>query len=118
KERMDPIEKMRNCVAHNRRPSEKLTNDYHTALPLVDKALDLFLYNCHVNWMDEVAPEMPWELHAREAVEDALENAEWDENERVIRFHDRDEPRAEQTVANREELVNFLENLASSESAN
>src|SRR5207249_4307699 len=80
--------------------------------------LDMFLYSCHVDWMDEVAPEMPWELHAREAVEYALENAEWDENDRVIRFRDRDEPRMEQIVANREELVNFLENLASSESAN
>jgi hypothetical protein len=39
KERMDSIEKMRNCVAHNRRPPKKLTNDYLNAFNLVNQAL-------------------------------------------------------------------------------
>jgi hypothetical protein len=43
KERMDSIEKMRNAVAHNRRPSKTATNDYLTALPLVDQALNDYL---------------------------------------------------------------------------
>lgn len=43
KERMDSIEKMRNCVAHNRRPSKEATNDYLNAFPLVNQALDDFL---------------------------------------------------------------------------
>jgi hypothetical protein len=43
KERMDSIEKMRNAVAHNRRPSKKVTGDYLIALPLVNQALDDYL---------------------------------------------------------------------------
>jgi hypothetical protein len=43
KERMDSVEKMRNAVAHNRRPSRKATNDYLTAFPLVNQALDDYL---------------------------------------------------------------------------
>jgi hypothetical protein len=43
KERMDSIEKMRNAVAHNRRPPKKLTNDYLNALNLVKQALDDYL---------------------------------------------------------------------------
>ena len=43
KERMDSIEKMRNAVAHNRRPSQKATNDYRNAFPLVNQALDDYL---------------------------------------------------------------------------
>jgi hypothetical protein len=119
KERMDPIEKMRNCIAHNRKPSAKLTSDYHTALPLVDQALDTFLYNAHTDWMDEIAPEMPWESHAREAVELAMKEAKWDEKGRVICFHDLNEPRLGATeIDNREGLVRYLENLAESEWCN
>jgi hypothetical protein len=43
KERMDSIEKMRNAVAHNRRPSQKVTNDYLNAVDLVKQALDDYL---------------------------------------------------------------------------
>ncbi len=43
KERMDPIEKMRNCVAHNRRPSQTVVNNYETACPLLDNLLDDYL---------------------------------------------------------------------------
>jgi hypothetical protein len=43
KERMDSIEKMRNAVAHNRRPSQKATNDYRNAFALVNQALDDYL---------------------------------------------------------------------------
>lgn len=43
KDRMDSIEKMRNAVAHNRRPPKKLTNDYLNAFNLVKQALDDYL---------------------------------------------------------------------------
>jgi len=43
KERMDSIEKMRNAVAHNRRPSKRVTQDYLNAFPLVNEALDDYL---------------------------------------------------------------------------
>jgi hypothetical protein len=118
KEWMDPIEKMRNCVAHNRKPSKKLTSDYETALGLINQELDSFLCRTHADWLNEVSPEMPWETHAREAVEKALEDAEWNEEEHVIKFRDRDEPRISETVSNRDELVAYLERLAESESAN
>lgn len=52
KERMDAIEKMRNAVAHNRRPSTKVTNDYRNALPLVNQALDDYLSALAADWRD------------------------------------------------------------------
>jgi hypothetical protein len=52
KERMDSIEKMRNAVAHNRRPPKKTTNDYLNALPLVNQALDDYLNALAADWRD------------------------------------------------------------------
>ena len=49
---MDSIEKMRNAVAHNRRPSKKATNDYQNALPLVNQALDDYLSALAADWLD------------------------------------------------------------------
>ncbi len=43
KDRMDSIEKMRNAVAHNRRPSRKVMEDYGNAFPRVNQALDDYL---------------------------------------------------------------------------
>lgn len=40
---MDPIEKMRNCVAHNRRPSQRITENYGTARPQLEERLDKYL---------------------------------------------------------------------------
>jgi hypothetical protein len=48
KERMDAIERMRNCVAHNRRPSDGVTQNYLNALPLLDRLLDDYL----VRWQN------------------------------------------------------------------
>lgn len=53
KERMDSIEKMRNAVAHNRRPSKKATSDYLNALPLVNQALDDYLGALAADWRDQ-----------------------------------------------------------------
>ena len=36
---MDPIEQMRNCVAHNRRPTRKIREDYSTARPQLEALL-------------------------------------------------------------------------------
>lgn len=41
--RMNAIEGMRNCVAHNRHPSKKTAEDYVNALPLVEASLNQFL---------------------------------------------------------------------------
>jgi hypothetical protein len=43
KERMDAIETMRNCVAHYRRPSKRVVENYDNARPLVDQLLDDYL---------------------------------------------------------------------------
>jgi hypothetical protein len=43
KERMDAIESMRNCVAHNRRPSKKIVENYENARPLLVQLLDNYL---------------------------------------------------------------------------
>ncbi len=43
KERMNPIEEMRHCVAHNRRPGTRLTDNYDNALPQLHEMLDNYL---------------------------------------------------------------------------
>ncbi len=43
KERLDAVEKLRNCIAHNRTPSGKVIQDYHKARELLDVSLDDFL---------------------------------------------------------------------------
>ena len=43
KELMDPIEQMRNCVAHNRRPSSRIAGNYSTTRPRLDHRLDDYL---------------------------------------------------------------------------
>ena len=40
---MNPIEQMRNCVAHNRRPKVEDRQDYLDKLPILQKRLDRFL---------------------------------------------------------------------------
>ena len=57
--------------------------------------------------------EMPWDTAAREAVEHALENADWDEKSRTITLHDQDDPRMRISVASREELEGHLRDQAS-----
>lgn len=40
KERMDAVERMRNCVAHNRRPTKSISENYLNARPLLEQTLD------------------------------------------------------------------------------
>ena len=40
---LNPIEQMRNCVAHNRRPKAEDRQDYLSILPVLEKRLDRFL---------------------------------------------------------------------------
>ena len=49
KELIDPIENMRNCVAHNRRPTKRITESYPNALQTLDKRLDQYLANLSVS---------------------------------------------------------------------
>lgn len=110
KERMDAIEAMRNCCAHSRRPSKKVEENYLNARPLLDQLLDDYL--ARWEWQEPV--EAFWDEAACEAVEDAMERARWDEDEKTITLSDRDEDRMRETVSSREELNRYLTQVASS----
>jgi len=43
KEQMNAIEKMRNCIAHNRRPPRRTKESYQKALPEINQLLDEYL---------------------------------------------------------------------------
>lgn len=110
KERMDAIEAMRNCCAHSRRPSKKIEENYRNARPLLDQLLDGYL----ARWeYQEPVEEMPWDRAARKAVEDAMEGANWDEEQRTITFFAENDDRIRETVTNRKELDNYLTRVAS-----
>jgi len=109
------IETMRNCVAHYRRPSQKLTTRYNNDLPLLHKALDLFLEKNRQDWEDTLDNgEWTWDTATRKAIEQVMESARWDEEDKTIKLPlcYSDEPRIEKIVANRDELVSCLENIA------
>lgn len=111
KERMDAIEAMRNCCAHSRRPSKKVMENYDNAHPLLDQLLDSYL----ARWeCSEPVAEMPWDIAAREAVEQAMENAHWDEENGEITLFDADDDRIRWAVSNRDDLQLELEKIAAS----
>ncbi len=85
KERMEAIEAMRNCCAHSRRPSKKVIENYDNARPLLGQLLDSYL--ARWEWSEPVDEgEMVWDKAAREAVEQAMENAHWDEENRETHY--------------------------------
>ena len=43
KEHLNSIERMRNCVAHNRRPSTRVREDYSIRRPILEELLDSYL---------------------------------------------------------------------------
>jgi hypothetical protein len=51
---MEAIETMRNCVAHNRRPLQRVTNNYLNVLPQVLNMLDTFLAHWAVDSQGKV----------------------------------------------------------------
>ncbi len=56
--------------------------------------------------------EMPWERHARRAVCQALEDADWDFDEGTVTIYDRDDRRIYTTVDSLEDLQTELEKIA------
>lgn len=111
KERMDAIDAMRNCCAHSRRPSKKVIENYDNAGPLLDQLLDSYLASWE--WQEPVE-EMPWDYAAREAVERAIQRADWDEATRQITLFDADDDRLRHTVSTRAELDKYLSQAAAS----
>ncbi len=113
KARMEAIEAMRNCVAHNRRPSKKASDNYATARPQLSQALDDFLNRWSMAWEYEISRgEMYWDTEARQAVEQAMEGADWDEEAGTITINDPDEPRASHTFSTRGDLEDYLRDIA------
>ena len=115
KDRLNAIEKMRNAVAHNRKPSKKTTENYLNALPQVNQALDDYLAAVAADWQDSLDQgESPWGSAAREAVEQALESATWDGSHRTISLHEASDPSRGRTVGSRTLLVDYLQEVAGS----
>ncbi len=106
---MEVVEKMRNCVAHNRRPGTRLTENYNNALPQLHELLDNYLSRWGLFPLD-LSEEMPWDSATREAVERVLEGAIWDHEARTIRLNDYG---ARETATSLDELQQFLEQVAS-----
>ena len=109
KDRMEAIEAMRNCCAHSRRPSQKVIENYENVRPLLEQLLDDYL--ARWEWQGQIE-ETLWDKYAREAVEQALENADWNEGERTVTFYDADDDRMHRTVDSREELEQHLCEIA------
>lgn len=106
KERMDAIEKMRNTVAHNRRPTKGVKQAYLNALPLVHQDLDNYLSALDADWADQVIEDVEEDYRAKEAIREAMENAEWYESDHTIQIRDADGKY--QTASSREELETIL----------
>jgi hypothetical protein len=111
KERMDAIEKMRNCVAHNRRPTRSVNDNYSIARPLLERLLNDYLATWEIQ--DNQDHVLHWETAAREAVENAMASAQWNEGARTITFPVDDEPPRIRTVTSYEELGAYLGEVAS-----
>ncbi|HML76217.1 MAG TPA: hypothetical protein PKB02_17135 [Anaerohalosphaeraceae bacterium] len=76
---VDPIEKLRNCIAHNRTIPQRIINDYETAKEeLLEKIKDLFYVS------DDHT--LFWEDEAKEALQSAMQNADWQVNS--VKFYD------------------------------
>lgn len=110
KERMEAIEAMRNCVAHNRRPSKRIVDNYVNVLPELEMSLDDIISQ----WSQVVEDEMFWDTEARKAVEQAMESASWEDENRKVIFNDSDDHRSSKVVSSREELESYLGELARS----
>lgn len=100
---VDPIEKLRNCIAHNRTIPQRVIDDYETAKESLLQSMDSLVG-------DDGRPF--WEEYACKALETALENARWSTDEGFVEiFNSYDE--AYCTCRSYDELVGELERLAS-----
>ncbi len=105
---MDSIEKMRNCVAHNRYPSRRESDNYENALPELHEMLDNYLSK----WELYINEDMLWDVEARAAVRNTLENASWDNSTKTIILYDPSDDRIYETVKSLEALREYLEHVA------
>lgn len=102
---VDPIEKLRNCVAHNRTISQRVIDNYETAKEPLISSIDSLLTEF------EEDHGMWWEEEAYNAVREALESANWNFEAGTVEISMDDCDRS-QTCNSCEELVEALEEIA------
>ena len=112
KERMDAVEQMRNCVAHNRRPSTRLIENYNNTLSQLHEMLDNYLSRWEFYSEEETQGETSWERTAREAVEHEMSAASWDDNTKTIAVCPSGDGRHYETISSLEELKSYLREVA------
>ena len=102
---VDPIEKLRNCVAHNRAIPQRVIDNYETAKePLISSIESLLakFEEDHGMW---------WEEEAYRAVQMAIESANWNFEDGTVEISMDDCDRS-QTCNSYDELVEALEEIA------
>jgi hypothetical protein len=110
KKDLNPVETLRNCVMHNRTPTDEEISSYETARDALNLAMDELFERWTITSPYE--DEMPWDTATREAVENALENAHWDDSDKTITLFDFNGEKHQKTVSNREDLEQYLSEIA------
>lgn len=100
-----PIEKLRNCVAHNRTIPQKVINNYETAKEPLLRSIDNLLGEF------EEVHGLFWEEEACDDVREALECATWNFVDGTVEISMDDCDRS-QTCNSYDELVKALEEIA------
>jgi len=106
KERVDAIDKLRNCVAHNRSIPDKVRENYNMSKRLLLEGIADFWYE--LNHEDD---RPVWEEEATEALEAALENASWNPDDGSVEIYNSYDE-TYRTCRSYDELVEELERLA------
>jgi hypothetical protein len=110
---LNPAEELRNCVMHSRAPTDQQIASYETARDALHSAMDEFFQKWAIEPADD--GEWPWDTAARDMVEQVMESARWNEENKTIELPGVYEPHAGKTVASRDELVAYLEDVAENE---
>jgi hypothetical protein len=85
--------------------------NYINASPLLHQLLDGYL--ARWEWQEPLEESL-WDCAAREAVERAIQHADWDEATGEITLFDADDHRIRETVSTREGLDKYLSQVAAS----
>lgn len=108
---LNPVEEIRNCVMHNRAPTDGEIRSYETARDALSQAMDELFERWEV---EDVEDQMPWDTAASGAVTHAMERAVWDEDARQITIFDADDNRMQWSVSSRQGLEDQLVQIAAS----
>lgn len=106
---VDPIEKVRNCVAHNRSISKRKAENYSTAKENLEVHIEEFLME-----ITEVELAL-YEKHALDYLRRILSESEWDYKEKTVTLYEDDDPRISTTCGTPEEFISELTQIAERE---